>query len=193
MSGTLEILTAGSPLVTLAEAKSQVRIVHSSEDSAITAHLEAATDFIERRTGRQLRPSTGQLVLDSFPAGDDAIVIPRPPFVSLTSVNYYNGSNNSTALASCRPRAAAVPGELFPPINTIWPTTYERFDAVTILFSFGIQNAAALPAMLKAATLLWVELNFLEQTPQDAEVLRQRIDALLGPFTIRDKRLQDVI
>lgn len=75
--------------VPLSTIKSALKIDYDDDDSDLTRLREAAISLIERRTTISLSPRAEVLYL---PTWKDAL-IPAIPFVSITSVTYYNSSN----------------------------------------------------------------------------------------------------
>lgn len=152
---TLRLITAPSTYpVTLAEAKLHCRIDASDEDTLVTALITAATEMAEQKTGRALMTQTWELTLDAFPT---SIELTRVPVASVTSVKYYDASNVQQTLSDTLyalaqddfgfARISPVPG-------AEWPTTYERDDAVEVVYAAGYVNAAAVPESIKQ----WIKL-----------------------------------
>jgi len=71
--------------VTLEEAKAFYRVLGADEDDVITRTITAATEKAEQITNRQLVKATYEGYLDAF---QSIVVLPKPPFVSVTKVEY---------------------------------------------------------------------------------------------------------
>lgn len=69
--------------VTLAEAKAQLRVDHTDEDTLIAQYIKAARQHAERFTGLSLAAQTVQLV---YTGEDLTIPLPLSPVASITSV-----------------------------------------------------------------------------------------------------------
>src|SRR4051812_21902860 len=96
--------------VLLAEAKQHLRVDGAYDDALINRLIGSAREYAERETRRQLLTSTYKLTLDYFPGRcwtltnealprekaweygryfhDRAILLPRPPLQSVTSIVY---------------------------------------------------------------------------------------------------------
>lgn len=69
--------------ITLAEAKAQLRVDHTDEDTLITTYIKAARQHAERFTGLSLAAQTLQAV---YVGEDLSIPLPLSPVASITSV-----------------------------------------------------------------------------------------------------------
>lgn len=71
--------------ITTAEAKSQVVVEHSIDDTLIDTYIEAATDYFEMRSCRDLVQRTWEYRLDAFAK---EIKLPKNPVQSISSIKY---------------------------------------------------------------------------------------------------------
>ena len=188
MLRTLRLLTLNDSPLSLADAKTHLRILHDEEDDAIAACVAAATGHIEERTGRLFRPGTAALTLSEFPECDEPIALPLPPFTSLTSISYRDAANQATTLTGCQVLTAAVPGLIYPPIDQDWPDTYDRMDAVTVTFACGMA-AADVPKQIIQALKLMIDMEYHEHPWLESRRVEERIESLIRNFCLRDKRL----
>ena len=134
---TVSAAAAGWP-VTLPEAKDHLRVDATADDALIRRLIGAATTFVETRLGRQLVNATLKLELDEFPANE--LWLPRPPLSSVSSIKYYDTGNTQQTLASSEYEvdASSEPGRVRPTAaSSGWPSTYDRLNAVEILFVAG--------------------------------------------------------
>ena len=76
----------GDP-VTLDEAKAFARVADDDEDDLIAGLITAATEEIEKLTGRQFVPATFLLTMRCAPR-DGVIRLPRSPLIEVTSVKH---------------------------------------------------------------------------------------------------------
>lgn len=172
---------SGLPL-SLADAKLQLRITTTDDDTLITQLLSSAAANIESRARRVLLPTVFRLTLPEF---DDIIWLPRGPLQSVDSFQYLDTDGETQT----------VPAELYHVINgqpdrivlaadQTWPDTAEHPEAVTVQFTSGYENAAALPPQLVQAIRLEIEQQFEEH---DAN--RERaIDCLCAGFRHHNQR-----
>lgn len=146
--------------ISLAEAKSHLRVTHSTEDLIIAMYVSAAREDIEKWTARALVTQTWELVLDEFPA--DEIQLPKPPLQSVTSIKYDdgNGIEQTLDVSEYTVDNVSEPGWVVP-TPTGWPSTFEGINSVRIRFVAGYLSgnspedlAAGVPGPLKAAILL---------------------------------------
>lgn len=150
--------------ISLIEAKSHLRVDHSTDDTLISAMIAAARIYCEQWTARAFVTQSWELVIDKFPAAE--ILIPLPPLQSVISVKYDDSSGNEVILATDQYEVDTVnqPGWVVP-ITGGWPTsTWEGINSVRILFVAGYDAsldsppdlAANVPQSLKAAMYLYL-------------------------------------
>lgn len=180
---TLVLTTAGAPPVTLAEIKKQVRAeFHEDDDNLLIGLGAAATEWVERHTGRSLAAHTWTLTLDGFA---DAIRLPMPPVIGINSVTYIDADGAPQTLADTAYRLFGAGGFdpfLRPAWSTCWPATADgEPDAVTIEYEAG----AACPAPVKHAILLLVSHLYENREASTELALRDipfGVDALLKDY-----------
>lgn len=154
-----------TPVVSLDEAKTHLRIDHSDEDAYISALVTSATNFVEEFTGRSLITQTWRASFDRWPPNDcgfNVLELPRPELLSVESLKYYdiNGS-----------------------LTTVDPSNYTvEFGTpgfITIRKFFGYPS-------LEDDRKLAIELEFTSgygPAPEDVpQILRQAIHLMLKHF-----------
>lgn len=127
----------------LAYVRDQVlRVVNGSYDDAkIDALIREATVQAEERTDRSLMLQTWELVLDRFPCGP--IVLPRPPFIAVSSFTYVDADGVTQSLLGSPADYQVIPSghwtraKLTPNYGEVWPTARCQEDAVTVTFTAG--------------------------------------------------------
>lgn len=82
--------------ITLEQAKQHLRVVFSDEDDYIAGLIEAAREMAEDRTNRTIRRRRREVAFSSW---DASMVLPKPPFVSLDSVDYIDRDGGLQNLA----------------------------------------------------------------------------------------------
>lgn len=142
--------------VDLTTAKLHCRVTSSAQDALITQIIQAAREQVEYDTGLSLMSQTLTMYLDEFP--EDLIELTQGPVQSVTSVKYYDAANTLQTLSSATYQLDAVsnPGRLIPVSGSSWPTTYDKKNAVEILYVTGWTSAALIPAKYKQAMLLLI-------------------------------------
>lgn len=148
--------------VTLAEAKAHLEVGVTDWDALITTLIGAARRHFERETGRSLITQTWRLDLEAFPA---VILLPHGPVIAVTDVDYVDDDGAAAALDGEQyavdltgdvPRVSAAP-------ETVFPTAQRGFAAVSVTYTAGYGDAAAVPADQKAAILFLVAHWFLNR------------------------------
>lgn len=147
---------AAEPL-TLAKARLFLKVDEdvTEDDSLITDQIKEARQAGENETGRAWITQTLRLVLDRWPeAGDpgqeqgSTIWLPRPPLVSVTSVQYYDVDGALQTLAASK--YWVVPhrheGRLVLKSTESWPELEEdRPAAILVDFVAGFGGASNVP------------------------------------------------
>jgi len=133
--------------VTRAEAKNWAKIDITDDDAIVDALVTAARRKVEQLCRRQLVQATWKLSLDEFPAGDELIVLPRPPLLSVSSVKYVDTAGVTTTLAAAKyhVQGDGEPARLVPAYGEVWPETREQLGAVTVTYIAG--HAAEMTAV----------------------------------------------
>lgn len=165
----LSLITAPTLIpVSLVEAKLHLRVGvdASSEDTLITALINAATEDAEHLMQRAILPQQWQLTLDGFydqsaPADVcNSIALQRPTVTAVTSVKYRDSTTGTlTTLADTEYQvdlASPLVGRLAPAYGKSWPAVRAQLGAVQVLFTCGWADAASVPAAIKAWVLLRV-------------------------------------
>lgn len=154
MAAIVKIITApaGNP-VTLVEAKLQCRVTTPDLDTLFINLIAEATGDAESETSRALYTQTLELQLDYWPndahlpaAERYAIVVPRPPVQSITSVKYINAAGTEITLVEntdyivqiADPRTRIAPKE-----GTVWPATIARPGCIRVRYVAGYGTETA--------------------------------------------------
>jgi uncharacterized phiE125 gp8 family phage protein len=74
--------------VTLAALKARIKLTSTADDAQLTGLITAAREFAERISNRCLAARQLMDTRDGFPYPTKELVIPRPPIVSMDSVEY---------------------------------------------------------------------------------------------------------
>lgn len=144
-------------VVTLAEAKAQLRVTNSAEDTAITSMVAAAVEECEHLMGRALLPQKWQLTLDAFAP---QLLLQRPPVTAIDSVKYVHADTG--VLTTLDPSAYQVAraddyvARLNPAYGTSWPNVRCQPEAVQVIFSCGYADPTAVPENIKRWILVRV-------------------------------------
>lgn len=140
--------------VALADFKEHVNFSGTSKDDNFTLLLRAAAREAESFTGRQLMPATYELQLPDFPESG-FVTIGKAPVTGISSVKYFNASNEETELVSGTDYYTDVVAE---PAEVHFYNTYPVYDKragnIIIEFDCGYADAEALPYDIRAAVML---------------------------------------
>ena len=180
---------AASPVST-ADAKSHLRVDYADDDALIDSLVLAATDWAQEFTSRSFITQTVELKLDDWPGLTKAILMPRPPLQSVTSIQYIDvdGNNQTLPASEYVVDASGDIGRIYPAYAGNWPDAREILNAITITYVAGYGNAASdVPASIIAAIKLAV--GHLYERREDTSVtsisqIPMGAKALLQPYRI---------
>lgn len=180
--------------VLLAEAKTELGITHTADDSKITAYLTTARMWCEEYTKRQFITARWSMFLPDFPrCGDQSIWLPRPPFsfeaTAYCSVSYYDTAGAFQTLTvgdeDFRVDHGHEPVIVMPNLYEVWPGVKPSAgytQAVEISWEAGYGTAGtSVPRPIRQAILLMVRK--LLDSPTD-EGLVTAIKMMLDPYRI---------
>lgn len=152
-SGGSYVSTSPSVTVVASELKTHSRISTSSDDTYLATLEVAARSLLEKMYKVALVTQSWTWNLNAFPGSVGTINFSVHPVSAITSINYYDSNDDQQLLDSdnyelCtnnrQPKVRPVYGET-------WPVTYDRFNAVEIIFVAGYGAAAAVPQVAKLA------------------------------------------
>lgn len=185
------VTDAATEPVTTAEAKTHLRVDSSDDDTYIDTLVKSARLWVERTRGMGLITQTWDGSLDAFPRG--AIVIPKYPLVSVTSVTYYDDDLvTSTVFSSAKYQVdtAKRPPRIVLKSGESWPGDALRLSSgVVVRFVAGYGAASAVPADIKHAIKLLVGQMYTQREIEVTGTIVARfgfaLDALLAPYGLR--------
>ena len=158
--GSLTLKTApASEPVSTDEAKTHIRVDITEDDTYIGTLIVAARARVEAFLRKALITQTWEYRLDWFPLSDDAdLIVPMLPLIAVSSIKYidtdgdeqtWDSSEYTVDIHNHIPRIVTA-------FSSTWPTTRDQINAVTIEFTAGYGNAAAVPQDIKHAMLLLI-------------------------------------
>jgi uncharacterized phiE125 gp8 family phage protein len=178
-----------SPVVTLGEAKKQLRVVDgfTDDDDYIEGLVSAATNYLDGREGilgRAVVTQTWTGTIDwRFP---DQIEVPLPPLQSVSSVKYIDTAGDQQTLASTEYQVISnkEPGLIVPAFGKCWPSVRNQRQAVEVVFVAGYGAPEAVPERIKQAVLFLVSHWYISRTPVNVgnivNDIPKTFDALVG-------------
>lgn len=125
----------------------------TAEDAYVQTLIATSQSLAERITRRAILTQTWRLVLDRFPCAGAALVIPRPPLQSVTSITYVDPEGVEQVWGgSPRPYTVTAPsgptasyGAVTPGYGETWPETRAETRAVVVEFVAGWEDVDAVP------------------------------------------------
>lgn len=175
--------------VSVAEAKSHLRVDSTDDDALIVGLITAARQWAERVTGRALITQTWRCKLDAFPALDEIIELRWPPLASVTSIAYadVNGDSQTWSASYYTVHTDRTPGGISLAYGADWPVTRFQRDAVTITYVAGYgATANFVPAPILAAMKLQIGSMYANREAEitDNMMANPAAKALLDPYTL---------
>lgn len=141
--------TAGPAVepITLALAKTHMRVTISADDSYITEIIKVARQILEDAVSRSLVNQTWVWRLDRWPR-TSTFLIPLAPLSSVTSVKYTDRDGDQSTLDSDNyiVDTTSEPGRIRKKVGVIWPIPspgLREISAVEVAFVAGFGAAAA--------------------------------------------------
>jgi uncharacterized phiE125 gp8 family phage protein len=196
-SGSKRYLRA---VATVADASCEfgVSIVASSplsaEDSLVNAMNAAARASCERHREQGFVTQAWEMVLDSFPALDRWIEIPKGPLQYVETLTYRDSAGADQVVSFFDPSGVVLfetddylvdikrgYGRLCLRSGISWPDTIDELAAVTIRFVVGYGLAEDVPEEIKAAIKVTLSWMYENRGDVDADKIPGTAQALLGP------------
>ena len=141
--------------VTLAEAKTHLRVDGSDEDTFIEGLIQAAREWCEDYERRAYITRTITAKFDRFYS---TIILPMPKIQSVTSVKYLDTAGTEQTLSTDYYDVDTYrePGAITLAYNKTWPTTRDINNAVEVVFVAGYGDADDVPERVKCAIKLLI-------------------------------------
>lgn len=142
-----EVTAPTSEPLSLLELKDWIREDLDEQDALLSELITDARAIAENYLRRAIPQQTLALHMDMFP---EVIKVPRPPLVSVTSIEYVDADGATQTLSSSlyRVDADSDPGRITPSWDNSWPTTRYVTGAVTVTYVAGY---ASCPTPIKRA------------------------------------------
>lgn len=182
------VTAATADPVSLAEMKTHLKVDldTADENAYISALITAATEHCQAVTGRQFVTATYDYYLPEF---SDVIEIPLPPLQSVTSVKYYDSTDEQLTLDSAFYEVITEDniGKVVLNYGYSYPATYHRTHPVVIRFVAGYGAATAVPERVKQAIKFLVAQWYDHRanvTEVNVKELPFVVKALLAPLRV---------
>lgn len=160
--------------ITTNDAKKQLEIADgdTSHDTHVDRLITGARRDVERITRRALITQTWRRTFDGFPPGK--ILLPRPPLISVSSVQYYDSDGASQSLSGSlyQVDTESAPGSVSQAINEVWPVTQiGKVNSVTITWTAGFgASRDSVPEEYKEIIRGLVAFRFWSRGDLDAKI-----------------------
>ena len=182
--------------ISLAEAKSHLRVEIPDEDSLISAYVSAATSWVEQYLRRALISQTWTVYLDEFPGEGEAIVVPLSPLVSVSAFEFKDPDSGAWTAVSGSTYSVEVPGGENPGRGRILPAYGETWSAArgepnsvryTAAVGYGA-SGSAVPEPIRTAIRQLVGTAYANResvvTGTIATKIPQTVEFLLSPYRL---------
>lgn len=191
-----KVLSVETEPVSLELAKKQCRLDIDSdehpEDELIKTYISAARGHCEEFLGFSIAKKTIELVLDTYPCGDEALELIAPA-TRIVSVKFYDEDNQLQTLdpVSYELDGYSNPSWLILLSGYSWPNLFNRPNALRVVYETGYgddSDSEVLPPTIKAAVLLTLAHlyeNREEVTDKAVYELPLGVQSLLRPLRTR--------
>ncbi len=166
------IAPASEP-ITLAEAKLYLRVDSSNEDSLIIDLIVAARMSAESWLKSSLITQTWKLVYNDYL--DDAVVLPMPPIVSVTSVVVVNRDATTQTISASNYYLNAAK-------NMLLFDNYVSGFSIEITYNTGYGTASQIPQPIKYGMLAHIAAMYDERGLIGQQNLPREASNLYFPF-----------
>lgn len=184
--GIRRTVEPASLAVDLDQAKKQCEVSTSdtSHDEHLTRLIKTATANVERYTRRALINQTWKLSLCEWPC-HGRVYLPRPPLVSISSIQYVAESGTLTSLNSSLYQVAddRKPAFVAPAYGLTWPVVRsETVEPIEITYVAGYgANHSSIPDEFKNVIYELVAFRFMFRGDVDTDIpkhIRWSLDSL---------------
>lgn len=179
--------------VTVAEARSHLRVDTFTDDTYIATLITAARQWAEEYLDRTLVNTQWRMRLERFPADSlYPIELPRPPVVSsgtatAVTITYASESGSTATLSTAQYRVQRfeTPGRVTTTYGGTWPSSLEDNDAVQVTWWAGYgSTGSSVPAAIRHAILMYVnELYEKRGNAEPPEAARSLLDSVGRSFS----------
>lgn len=177
--------------------RDEAKLASTAEGSAHDDHFDdvwvpAAREQAEHRLGRALITQTWELTLDEFPSV--AIILPRPPLQSVTSIKYLDPDGQQQTLDALDYQVVtkSIRGYVQPAYGKQWPAIRRGPGSVQVTYVAGYGSAADVPSSIKQWILMAVATWYQQR---EGMVVGNVVNALPRDFmsALLDRYRVDVI
>ena len=130
--------------ITAAEAKAQMRIEHTDDDTLIDRLVDTAIHFVDV-TGSLGKAMISQTWGEWFAPNPGTIELSLGPVQSVSAIKYYDADNalQTATLSDFYVLGTKEKTTIRPKSGKQWPTTFVRDDAIKVEYVIGYGDAAS--------------------------------------------------
>lgn len=144
----------GEGILSLADAKAHLRILHDDEDEKIAFCRDAALQAVEKYCNVRLTRTPNMVArFEGFGPGMRMGIGPEST-VQVTDISYVNSAGESASIDQGGWRLDVL-GRLVPAVGRAWPTTY---GPVTVTFTAGYTAQNRPAVLVMAARMMLVQM-----------------------------------
>ena len=184
---SLELVTAPVALpISLAEAKSQLRVEHNDDDTIISRLISVAVSYVDAQgaLGACMMTQTWGQWLGQNPS---TVTLLLGPVQTVSAIKYYDTNNalQTDTLSNYNVLGTSGRTVVSPKTGFSWPTTFQRDDAIKIEYVIGYgATRADIPSSVRHALLMLVahyyENREIELVGVNSKTLPFGFDDLIG-------------
>ena len=175
------VTDARTEAVSLTEIKSHLRIDETDDNDALLLIISGVRNAVENYLERTLITSTWKAEFDAF---ETEMRLPMKPIKSIESLKYYDDDNIQQTLSAALYEFDET-GRLRSTATNVWPSTYDRYNAIEVNYTAGDLSLGKLPEDLRLALRLLVghfEKNRENTNFAQALTIPFDFKALLAPY-----------
>jgi uncharacterized phiE125 gp8 family phage protein len=174
--------------VTLAEAKSHLRVEHNNDDDLIAALIAGSRIHVEMQTRRALITQTWRLTRDVWPASGLLAVLPVP-LITLVAVRVYGSDNTAQTLDLAPFTVDKAPAPALLAFAHAPPAPGRAVAGIEIDITAGYGTTpASVPQPLRQAIRLltahWYDNRGLAAVGNAVAMLPATVAALIAPYRV---------
>lgn len=174
--------------VTLAAAKTFLRVDHAADDDLIEALITVARQTCESATGRSLITRGYSLYVDNWPCDSASLALPRPPLAAVAEILTYEDDDSSATFSvdDYYVDTSGAPGRIVLRRGATPPLAGRVANGIEIRYTAGYgADDEDVPALLRQGVLQLVAHLYEHRGDTPAEALRASgAAALLHPYKI---------
>lgn len=146
--------------ITLAEAKADLNIEGTDDDTYITELIKMSTTYFEKRTWTTVMQKTFTAQFRKFPCNSDGLMrLAFPPLISVTSIKYIDGDNVQQTWAGTEYDAVIdrEPGYIRLAYDKDWASSVrDHPDSVEVIYVAGYATVGDVPQTIKRTLLMLI-------------------------------------